>query len=324
MSEYLIITHTDMDGVGSAALYIYLQGEKPSRILFSEPYHLDKVIKRIKADDARNRRIAIMDLGMNPKIMDKIYDHLAELVDVAVSIEWYDHHVWNKEWIKKLEELGLKMNIDRTTCAAGVVAKYAPRNRKEINESFLSEVVGGVCAGDLWRFDHWRGPWYLRLVRRRDSLKWRFKVLEVLSNGIEWTDEFTEKIVERVEVELREYNSIDPYIVTASFNGYKIAVAPSSKVVDNSFLAAYVMGRTGADIVGIVDRTGKLSLRSRRVNIRDLAVRLGGGGHPRAAGALVKMPLLKRLIALFKPLTIVEYTLKVIGDNIDAVSLLEE
>ncbi len=324
MSEYIIITHTDMDGVGSAAIYIYLQGEKPVRILFSEPYHLDKVIKQVKVGDAGNRRIAIMDLGMNPKILDKIFNHLEKLADVADSIEWYDHHVWNKEWIEKLEDISVKMNIDRSTCAAGVVAKYAPRNRSDIDESFLSEVVGGVCAGDLWRFDHWRGPWYLRLVRRRDSLKWRFKVLETLSRGVAWTDEFTEKIVERIEEELREYNRVDPYIITANFNGYRIAVAPSSRVVDNSFLAAYVMGRTGADIVGIVDRRGKLSLRSRRVNIRDLAVRLGGGGHPRAAGALVKMPLLKKLVALFKPLTVVEYTLRVIGDNIDAVSILEE
>ncbi len=324
MSSYILVTHTDMDGVGSAAIYTYLQGKPPAAIYFSEPYTLDRVLGRIKSKTIRGRRLAVMDLGMNPRIIDKIIEEIRRLSREAAGIEWYDHHVWDGEWVERLKGIGVRVNVDRSTCAAGVVARYAPRGRNMIDESFLEEIVRGVCAGDLWRFDHWRGPWYLRLVRRRDSVKWRLHVLKVISSGRAWSQEFTDKIVERVEVELMEYRVVDEYILSKTVDGIRIAVAPNSKLVDNSFVAAYVMGRTDADIVGIIGRGGKLSLRSRSYNIRDLAVKLGGGGHPRAAGALVKIPLIVRIKSLFNKSILLEYVLNAIASNIDSVSRLEE
>ncbi len=321
--KYIIVTHTDMDGIGSAAVYIYLQGVKPVNIYFTEPYLLHKTMKKL-ANVENIDKIALMDLGGNPNIFDEVVDHIEKIRSRGIEIEWYDHHVWNEEWINRLKELGVRIIVDRSTCGAGVVVKYAPRARKDINEEFLSEVVYGICAGDLWRFDHWRGPWYLRLVRRRDTREWRLHVIDIISQGIAWTEEFTEKIRERLEIELREYGLVDKYIVMRRVNGYLIAVAPNSDNVDNSFTAAYVMGRTGADIVGIVSKNGKLSLRSRSVNIRELAVALGGGGHPRAAGALIRLPFIVRLKALFSIRPVLEYTLKILAENIRYVSPLED
>lgn len=321
--RYAIITHTDMDGVGSAAIYIYLQGIRPMNIYFTEPYLLHRTMKKL-ANVKNIDKIVLMDLGANPKIFDEVIGYINRIRSRGIDVEWYDHHVWNEEWINRLRELGVRIVIDRSTCGAGVVARHAPRTRKDFDEEFLSEVVSGVCAGDLWRFDHWRGPWYLRLVKRRDKREWRLYVIDVISRGTAWTGEFTEKVRERLEIELREYSLIDSYIVKARANGYLIAVAPNSDNVSNSFTAAYVMGRTGADIVGIVSRNGKLSLRSRNVNIRELAVALGGGGHPRAAGALIRLPFIVRLKALFSVKPVLEYTLKVLADNIRYVSLIED
>lgn len=321
--RYAIITHTDMDGVGSAAIYIYLQGIRPMNIYFTEPYLLHRTMKKL-ANVKNIDKIVLMDLGANPKIFDEVIGYINRIRSRGIDVEWYDHHVWNEEWINRLRELGVRIVIDRSTCGAGVVARHAPRTRKDFDEEFLSEVVSGVCAGDLWRFDHWRGPWYLRLVKRRDKREWRLYVIDVISRGTAWTGEFTEKVRERLEIELREYSLIDSYIVKARANGYLIAVAPNSDNVSNSFTAAYVMGRTGADIVGIVSRNGKLSLRSGNVNIRELAVALGGGGHPRAAGALIRLPFIVRLKALFSVKPVLEYTLKVLADNIRYVSLIED
>ncbi len=312
MQKYGVITHTDMDGIGSAALYIYLQGEKPVEIIFSEPYNLDKGLSRI--NPSKVEKIALMDLGMNPRIMDKIFRYIKYFREKGLEIEWYDHHVWDKSWINKLEELGVKLYIDRTTCATGVIAKYAPRRRNSIDRDFIKELVDGVCAGDLWRFDHWRGPWYLRLVRRRDSTKWRLHVIDVISQGVLWSNEFTDVIIERVENELREYSRLGENYLVREYMGVVIAVAPSSKTVDNSFSAAYVMGRTQADIVAIVSNDGKISFRSRTVNVREIATRLGGGGHPRAAGAKIKVPLIVRLKTLFNGEAVLRYVLERIID----------
>ncbi len=312
--DYIVVTHTDIDGVGSASLYIYLQETPPKRIVFSEPYTLDKALNKIGIPSVD--KIAIMDLGMNPRIMDRIIRYIEKISSSGIAIEWYDHHVWDNEWIETLRKLGVKAFIDRSTCATGVIAKYAPRKRSVIDESFIEEFVAGVCAGDLWRFDHWRGPWYLRLVRRRDSHRWRLHVIEVLSRGVLWSDEFTDVIVRRLEKELLEFKRLSNSYIIREINGVRVTIAPSSDSVDNSFVAAYIMGRTDADIAAIISRDGKLSLRSRRINVREIAKRLGGGGHVRAAGAKLKLPLITRLKALFNQYSVLEYASKKIYESL--------
>jgi len=64
-----------------------------------------------------------------------------------------------------------------------------------------------VCAGDLWRFDHWRGGYYLRLVRRKDTNTWRKQVVKTIADGKAWTQEFEEKILENLEQELKLLSS---------------------------------------------------------------------------------------------------------------------
>ncbi|OYT37787.1 MAG: phosphoesterase [Desulfurococcales archaeon ex4484_58] len=304
-----------MDGVGAAAIYIYYHGIKPKQIIFTEPYLLDKIfnkISRVRGVD----KIVFSDLGLNNNYIYLAVNTLRKLIDQGITIEWYDHHVWEDEWIARFKGIGVKINIDRSTCGAGVVAKYAPR-RKEIDEKYVDELVKGICAGDLFKFDHWRGPWFLRLVRRRDDDKWRLYVLEKLVNGNGWCKEFTEKVVERLEQELNGYNLLKESLIIKEMNGIKIAVAPQIEFIENSFSAAYIIGRFGVDIVAITSRDGKISLRSLEYNIRDLALKLGGGGHPRAAGFKLKIPLSIKLKQLIDKKTLLNYVLEILVDAIE-------
>ncbi len=314
VSDYTIITHTDIDGVGAAALYIYLRGTKPKEILFYEPYELDKLAKKITK--LNTYYIAIMDIGMNNIVFPKVYEALKNVIEKGATIEWYDHHVWNREWINKFNSINVRIYIDRSTCATGVVAKNAPRNKRDVDEDFVNELVKGVCAGDLWKFDHWRGPWYLRLVRRRDDPKWRLKVLYTLSTGKLWTNEFTENIVEKLDRELRAYNNLLDSFTILSISGYKIVLAPAHPSIDTSFIAALALSRTNSDIAVVVADNGKLSFRSRNVDVRELAVALGGGGHPRASGAKIKIPFKVRTLSLWRKEYLLHYVAKQIEKTI--------
>ncbi len=317
--RYIIVTHTDMDGVAAAAIYIYYTASKPEKIIFAEPYNIEKKLKKLR--NVSVEKIAIMDMGVNATNIHEVISIINELVSRGISIEWYDHHVWDQEWYNKLIEAGVKLFVDRSTCATGVVAKYYTPSRKDIDELFVKELVAGVCAGDLWTFDHWRGPWYMRLIRRSDSTNWRLHVLEKLSKGILWDSEFTENVIEKIDRELLSYNIIRDKIVQDTVDGIKIAVAPKHDGVETSFAAAYILGRLGADIACIVSKDGKMSLRSRRVNVREIAKLLGGGGHPRAAGAKIKIPLRVRVIDKFIEGTSERYVLKTIANTIKTIGL---
>ena len=296
-----------MDGVASASLYTYLVGGS-YEIIFAEPYNLHKVLYKVYK--RRPSKVFLFDLGPNPNYIDFVAGVVELLTSRGAEVQWFDHHVWNSEWVERLSSAGAKLYIDRSTCATGVVAKYVKPCR-EIDKGFVEELVAGVCGADLWRFDHRLSPFYLRLVRRGDTNDWRMKVYNTLSKGVLWTKEFEEVVIERFDEELKE---LSKNIKTKVFevNNIRFAVTLKNSKVENSFLAARVMGLTNADVAIVVDKSGKLSLRSRGVNVRDLAVALGGGGHPKAAGAKIDIPLKIKILSLFTDDAILTYVSNVV------------
>jgi hypothetical protein len=298
-----IVTHTDMDGVAAAALYMYLTGEDAA-VIFAEPYNLNRVLYKVYK--RKPRKLILFDLGLNSDSIDFVAG-IAELVrGKGGAIQWFDHHVWDSTWVDRLKSLGVELYIDRSTCATGVVARYGKPVRGDIDSKFVEEIVEGVCGADLWRFDHPLSPFFMRLVRRRDSDEWRLKVLNTLKQGTLWTQEFEEIVLERFIKEVEELSKPLSYRIF-EVNGVKVAVVEKSKDVENSILAARVMGLTRADIVVVADRSGKLSLRSRGVNVRNLAAALGGGGHPQAAGAKIDLPLIVRIASLISNTAVLNY-----------------
>jgi len=322
LQDYAVVTHTDIDGVAAAALYAYLQDRMPVEVVFVEPYAITRALTEVeKFSDVA--KVVFTDLGLNRDAFHEVLSTFEALVKRGVALEWYDHHVWDQSWIEGLEKIGVVIRVERSTCATGVVAKYAPRARSSIDDLFISELVRGVCAGDLFRFDHWRGPWYLRLIRRQDSREWRMRVFEVIASGTLWINEFTDRVVERVESELRSYSGVEESMVILEYDGLRIAVALSNEDVENSFLAAYIMGRFNVDVVALSSVDGKISLRSRSYNVRDLAYRLGGGGHLRAAGCKLKVPWKIRLKALISREEFINYVAGVLTNALKDLGRLK-
>lgn len=282
-----IVAHTDIDGIGAAALYLYLTGNPEYRAFFTEPFLLHKALNRVAS--AYYERVVILDLGVNPLVYESVLEYLSLLRKHGIEVSWYDHHIWADVWIRDLENIGVELYIDESTCTVGVVANYTKPKRDKVDEGYVKELVNGACAGDLWKFDHWLGPYYVRLVRRRDRDSWRKQVLKVFASGRYWTPEFEEKVVEHVEKELEALSSTLGF-VEKKVDGLKIVVAKSSEKVENSFLAAYVLSRRSADVAVVVADDGKLSFRSRGVDVREVAVKLGGGGHAHASGAKISIP----------------------------------
>jgi oligoribonuclease NrnB/cAMP/cGMP phosphodiesterase (DHH superfamily) len=306
-----IITHTDMDGAGAAGLYIYLSGIQNYKLFFTEPYLLNKTLARLL--NANYERLVLLDIGINPSVYSEVVDYISQSRKRGVSIAWFDHHIWSEEWFRELRDLGVDIFNDKSTCATGVVAKYVEPRRNPVDSVFVSELVKGVCAGDLWRFDHWMGGYYLRLVRRIDSNTWRRNVVKTIAEGRLWSSEFDEKILTHVESELkvlsRGLSTLDKYA-----NGLKIVVAENNEEVENSFIAAFLIGRYNADIAVLASIDGRLSFRSRSVNVREIAVRMGGGGHVYASGAKIEVPLMVRLLGRIERKTVLSYVLNRVAD----------
>ena len=298
-----IVTHTDLDGVGSAAAALRVTGRSLSDvvILYAEPYNVHEALEIVEEHASKGDTLLVSDLGPNRDSFPRAIETIRRLVEEGVNVEWYDHHIWSREDQEALRAAGAYLALDTSTCATGVVVHYASRRRGLEPDDFLLELERAVCAADLWRWDHYLAPKLFRVADSRyeeGREAWRNRLVEKFSNGIIWDEELEEKLVEYVDLELKNYNSI---LRTTYVTGEPCRVAAASKKrgpPSNSFLGASLQSRYNADIAVIIRDNGGMSLRSRNVNVQKIAVELGGGGHPRAAGARIKIPFTVRLLSI--------------------------
>jgi oligoribonuclease NrnB/cAMP/cGMP phosphodiesterase (DHH superfamily) len=301
MGHTIIVTHTDLDGVGSAAAYIRIARleEDSYTIIFAEPYNLDKTLEELVGNLTRGDTLVIADLGVNRDTYEAILDSLKTIISDGVRVEWYDHHIWPPDEVNNLKSIGVNLFIDRSTCATGVVVRYASKIREVSIDDYLDELEAAVCAADLWKWDHPLAPKLFRVVGERGEEEWKASLARRLAKGPLWDEDLSQKLEEYVNLELRGYDKVLRTIYIADREGCRVAAAfKENGPPSNSFIGALLLSRYQSDIAVIVRPNGALSLRSRSVDVQAIARELGGGGHPRAAGAKVSIPRHVRLLGL--------------------------
>ena len=305
-----VITHGDIDGVAATGLYLYLRNNPESVVYFTEPYKLHSALSQPILSECE--RVVITDLGVNPSIYDELLKNLRLLCRRGASVLWYDHHVWEENWVRDIRDLGVELYIDTSTCTTGVVAKYTQPLRQYLDYEFIDKLTRGVCAGDLWKFDYWLAPYYIRLIRRKDKDSWKKRVLVHIANGYYWSEEFNSKIEKHIDLELSTLTSkLNVYIKSIN-EKYRIAVVEDNENIDSSFIAPYIMGRFNTNIIAVVSSNGKVSFRGMGVNVRDIAVKLGGGGHLYASGAKIRIPWYIRILSRLRRDLLLVYVASII------------
>jgi len=318
MSGTVIVTHTDLDGVASAALilkYLRVRGVDDSNIsiVLTQPHNLHKVLSKLSCDE-----LFISDLGINHRTYELLLNEVRRLRSEDTKIYWFDHHVWQGSWVNELVNLGVNLYLNPNTCSAGVVVSSL---RLLDSESQL--LANATCSVDLWVFNNYLGNYLSRYVVCKGGNKWRKYLISKLSGFKGGLDSEILKCVEDVvDRDLRTYSEVLKKVLLSVIDGVKVAfVVKEWEESSTSYIAHFIMSRVNADVV-IVCKEGSLSIRSNELNIRELAVRLGGGGHPKAAGAPFKLPLLhKLLLRIGLKKYVLKYCAKVVTEAIRSVGI---
>ena len=305
MSRTAIVTHVDLDGVGAATAYTILQGLPLERIeiVFTVPRKLPQVLRDIMSK--RNLdTIVIMDLGVNRDTFNDIISILRQC-EPAKRVLWFDHHVWEDEWMNEISKF-VRLYLDRSTCAAGVVFKYVERvesDNEVIDE--LRDFIDMVCGVDLWKFHRWECNYlyrYVSYMASNNRLEEAFRELvEVLRSKrlYDFIHNECNRIAELVvSRELEVINKVLSNVDVLEIGGSRICVYVKDRrdvEVSSSLIGNVLVHRGLCDIAAIVRRDmNTVSLRSYVCDVRSIAVSLGGGGHPRAAGAQLELPSIQR------------------------------
>ncbi len=299
-NHLFIITHTDLDGVGSATAALLVTGRNPKEatIFYAEPYNLHEILGQVQEYVSSNDLLILADLGPNRDSFDESVRIINELVRKGVRVEWYDHHIWPQTLVDKAKSAGAIVVVDTDTCATGVVLRHGGQLHGVDMDEYMKELEAAVCAADLWRWDHPLAPKLFRIADTRyeeGKNAWRDKLIEKFASGTLWDEELEEKLEEYVNLELENFNKTYRNAYITSVPCKVAATMKPQGPPSNSFIGASLLSRYNADIAVIIRDNGGLSLRSKRVDVQKIALRLGGGGHPRAAGAKIKIPFLVEL-----------------------------
>ena len=323
MTKTYLVTHTDLDGVSSAAIYLRLTKKKLDEvhIIFAEPHHLVKVLKGLHG----RSHIVITDLGPNKDNIQSLSREVERIHRHGGKIEWYDHHIWPEDWKRELIEKGAELYIDPSTCAAGVVAKYAAGRAGKISEDkFVEELVKATCAADLWRWDNPLAPKLYRVAGRFKGPRgdeWRRYMLERMVNGELWWDELNDALLDYIRREFKGFQEALSTLQIENINNCRIAyVVRANGPPSAGILGSTLLGRYKVDITVIIRAEGNgISLRSQNIDVSKIAREMGGGGHPRAAGAALNMPLVYKLVSILWPKIRLRYVKKLVKKAIEEI-----
>ncbi len=318
---FVIVAHDDLDGVGAASLLVRgLDLELGSvRLVFCEPHRVDKCFARaLRIGGVVG--VGVVDLGLNEGIFRSVVEAYRRW-GVGVRVYWLDHHVWEKGWIEGLKGLGFEVVVDRGTCATGVVAKYFG-----LDDEFSRRLVSSVCSVDLWRWDDPLSPYLFRLADAWSDEKGLGRLFKAFIEGVLWREEWNNIVEEYVNRELQGYERIKRYLRVIDVGGCRIIVAVKywNGPPHRNFLAQYLLSRFQADVTAIPVVGRGISFRSREIDVRRIAVRLGGGGHPRASGAPIPAGFIRRLLARLYPKLILDPVVEALQKAVSEVGCVRE
>ncbi len=326
-SKYVIVTHNDLDGEAAAAAYLRIVNTRPeeAHIEFAEPYELHLALQRAAQHVVSGGSVALMDLGFNAESTPKALNIIRDLVANGVRVEWYDHHIWSDEEAGLVRQAGAELYIDRSTCGAGVVIHYASKTRGLEPDEYLLRLERAVCAADLWRWDDPMAP---RLFRASSSYspngsstaKWRLAMIQYFYEGQMWNEAMELRLRSYLQAELASSTSeLDTVSVSSHGPCRAAAVLRTRDLPSDSIMGSILVSRYKASMGAMVKRRGlsrvSLSLRSRgSANVQVIAKALGGGGHPRAAGAAMNVPLIVYLLSYVYPRVLTAYVARRVSE----------
>lgn len=301
---YIVIAHGDLDGLAAAALYTIHLDIKPSdvKLLISYPNRLHKDLTNVLRENIR--KIAIIDIGLNTTSYYYVVKALKSLSSRNISIEWFDHHVWEKEWIDTISGMVQKLVLRRDTCATGLVFETLVDELKHCDVATLRRFVNAVCAVDQWKFNVWEAPFLLRYVEYRNDVEWYRNVylffVDMLRscNIDDLISRITKYVESYVDEELKVVSTVCRDSFRITLDNIRLGVYVRRNVIPNaSIIGNAMLNICGVDIAVIVNNDlSRVSLRSQRCDVRTIAAYLGGGGHEKAAGAEIRVDLPLRLL----------------------------
>ncbi len=270
-----VIADPDADGLGAVALIRELV-DPEAALVEAGPHEITDGLTYVTEHAPEGVDVFVCDLC--PDAIGWLEDPLAELLDHADDVRWYDHHQWDNgvaEAVRKLN-VDLVVGDSEAECTTDVVA----RSLDAAVPPYLRDLAAATRDHDLWireddrsddlaDYAYWSEPErYVDTVREHGA-DLPEDVIAYLTDKRETKDDRIDRAVRRAE-----YREVGGYTVGLTYG----------RCSQNE--VAEAMRENGADAGVVVKPSGSASIRGTESFERChlVAGRVNGGGHPKAAG----------------------------------------
>ncbi|MDE1762299.1 MAG: hypothetical protein KGH59_02555 [Candidatus Micrarchaeota archaeon] len=306
MQNIAVLTHNaDIDGVGSAVM-LRIKYNLPTDRLFFSSYAKEDILyaeRRIRKFYRKGFVLFITDLSLNDPVIPVWHEIIKRVRSKGGSVIWFDHHPWSDEAIQKVARLcdAAIVGENENFCATEIA-----RRELGLKDKFTEEFARIVhysdfnLKADTKRHGEFVKHYALSIASFTKSMPNSsiHKSLRGMVSTISGGKFVDSKIINTSKkFELENNRKISAMLNELQLLGKNIALGFATGVQSTQACGA-IIRKSGKDIAIVIDpKEGKASIRSRISDISGLAKRMGGGGHPHAAGFEIdkrKYPLSSR------------------------------
>jgi oligoribonuclease NrnB/cAMP/cGMP phosphodiesterase (DHH superfamily) len=300
ISSIAVITHVDLDGMAAWIVVKRYHPLKAKIVRFSSYSKILSSLKTLKK--LKNSKIFITDLFLRPS--PELLKLLRQLKERGNEIYVIDHHSWKDYERELIESVVTRLMVDEKHCAAMNVYRFL-REQGYPKDPCLERMLRIVEDVDLWRLRY-----------RSLSLRWhivssssrvpRDRIVSKLESCVLWDTELESYYRQEMRV-INQFinniiNEISNYYIKVKSTKLLLVKLPRELQHQQTVIAELLRQKLRwkeIDVLAFVRDSGSVSLRlgttSKRIDLSQVARKLGGGGHPGAAGASLGYNLLDKL-----------------------------
>jgi oligoribonuclease NrnB/cAMP/cGMP phosphodiesterase (DHH superfamily) len=277
VTERSAVMLVDGDADGLAAVTLGRRVHDDLGYATASPNYLEDALERLADFVEKDATVYVVDLCPDP---DVSLEDLETVVEKASSVRWYDHHEWDGTVREEIEELGVEVVVGESdeVCSADVALEQFEKDGHDFDGP-MRELIDVTRDHDLWIREDPRSDDLADLSVFLDADEY----LEAVSEGPDIDEKYRELLEEKREEKGNLIELAVERAETAEVAGVTVAHT-YGRCSQNE--VAESLREQGADAAVVVKPEGGTSLRGSEgfERCHEVARKLGGGGHPRAAG----------------------------------------
>ena len=301
MKNFMVITHTDLDGLGAAVIAKTVFNKQHVDLKFCGYYNINETVIKVLTNSNKYSHIFITDISVNndvATIINNMYKDKVTLIDHHSNLEYLNWYDW------AIVKPGIEGERDRPS-GTSLFYEFLKEKIKFTPNQAMENFVEKVRRYDTWDWDYYNDEDakklndYFGKIGFSDFIK--EYTTKLLNNDPKLFSENAEKILKMTKKNVDNLiKTKEKQMITKEIDGYKVGYI-FSEIYQSEIANELLKKHKDIDAIVLYDLSkNKLSIRSTDNSDFDCSVMCkkwfgNGGGRKNTGGAQIPEETMKQI-----------------------------